>query len=129
MIKIPEYMAMGSPIVSYDLAESRVSAGEAAALRAPGDLEGFARLHRRAAQTIRQLRARMGAAGRACESSRSSSWQHSEPRAARGLRARAARPQRARAGARPAAGRHSTVTVFARLRGWSTLSPRRRAIR
>jgi SAM-dependent methyltransferase len=29
----------------------------------------------------------------------------------------------------PAGGRYSTVTVLARLRGWSTLSPRRRAIR
>ncbi len=31
MIKVPEYMAMGKPIASYDLAETRVSAGEAAA--------------------------------------------------------------------------------------------------
>ncbi len=31
MIKIPEYMAMGKPVVSYGLAESRVSAGDAAA--------------------------------------------------------------------------------------------------
>ena len=31
MIKVPEYMAMGCPIAAYDLAESRVSAGAAAA--------------------------------------------------------------------------------------------------
>ena len=31
MIKVPEYMAMGRPIASYDLAETRVSAGPAAA--------------------------------------------------------------------------------------------------
>jgi glycosyltransferase involved in cell wall biosynthesis len=31
MIKVPEYMAMGKPIASYDLAETRVSAGDAAA--------------------------------------------------------------------------------------------------
>ncbi|MDH6196238.1 glycosyltransferase involved in cell wall biosynthesis [Mycobacterium frederiksbergense] len=30
MIKVAEYMAMGKPIVSFDLAESRVSAGDAA---------------------------------------------------------------------------------------------------
>jgi glycosyltransferase involved in cell wall biosynthesis len=35
MIKVPEYMAMGKPIVSYDLAETRVSAGDAAAYAAP----------------------------------------------------------------------------------------------
>ena len=31
MIKVPEYMAMGRPIAAYDLAETRVSAGPAAA--------------------------------------------------------------------------------------------------
>jgi glycosyltransferase involved in cell wall biosynthesis len=35
MIKVPEYMAMGKPIASYDLAETRVSAGDAAAYAAP----------------------------------------------------------------------------------------------
>lgn len=35
MIKVPEYMAMGVPIASFDLAETRVSAGEAAAYVAP----------------------------------------------------------------------------------------------
>src|SRR6185503_6681110 len=35
MIKIPEYMAMDRPIVSYDLGETRVSAGDAAAYAAP----------------------------------------------------------------------------------------------
>jgi glycosyltransferase involved in cell wall biosynthesis len=35
MIKVPEYMAMGKPIASYDLAETRVSAGEAAAYADP----------------------------------------------------------------------------------------------
>jgi glycosyltransferase involved in cell wall biosynthesis len=34
MIKVPEYMAMGVPIASFDLAETRVSAGEAAAYAA-----------------------------------------------------------------------------------------------
>ena len=35
MIKVPEYMAMSAPIASFDLAETRVSAGEAAAYAAP----------------------------------------------------------------------------------------------
>lgn len=35
MMKVPEYMAMGAPIASFDLAETRVSAGEAAAYAAP----------------------------------------------------------------------------------------------
>lgn len=35
MIKVPEYMAMGKPIASYDLAETRVSAGDAAAYASP----------------------------------------------------------------------------------------------
>lgn len=35
MMKVPEYMAMGSPIASFDLPETRVSAGEAAAYAAP----------------------------------------------------------------------------------------------
>jgi glycosyltransferase involved in cell wall biosynthesis len=34
MIKVPEYMAMGVPIASFDLAETRVSAGDAAAYAA-----------------------------------------------------------------------------------------------
>jgi glycosyltransferase involved in cell wall biosynthesis len=35
MIKVPEYMAMGAAIASYDLAETRVSAADAAAYAAP----------------------------------------------------------------------------------------------
>jgi glycosyltransferase involved in cell wall biosynthesis len=42
MIKIMEYMALGCPIVSYDLHESRVSAGEAARYAPGGDVEAFA---------------------------------------------------------------------------------------
>ncbi len=34
MIKVPEYMAMAKPIASYDLSETRVSAGDAAAYAA-----------------------------------------------------------------------------------------------
>lgn len=44
MNKIMEYMAMGRPIVSYDLVESRVSAGAAAAYAEPNDPAHLARL-------------------------------------------------------------------------------------
>jgi glycosyltransferase involved in cell wall biosynthesis len=77
MIKIPEYMAMGRAIVSYDLTESRVSAGEAALYAAPGDVDGFAaRIDELLADP--ELRARMGARGRE-RVERELSWQHSEP--------------------------------------------------
>jgi glycosyltransferase involved in cell wall biosynthesis len=41
MIKIPEYMAMGCAVASYDLLESRVSAGAAALYAEPGDHEAL----------------------------------------------------------------------------------------
>lgn len=37
MIKIPEYLAMGCAVASYELPESRVSAGDAAVYATPGD--------------------------------------------------------------------------------------------
>jgi len=43
MNKIVEYMALGRPIVSYDLTEARVSAAEAALYAAPDDTRDFAR--------------------------------------------------------------------------------------
>jgi len=43
MIKIPEYLAMGRPVVSYDLRESRVSAGASAVYAEDGDPRDFAR--------------------------------------------------------------------------------------
>jgi glycosyltransferase involved in cell wall biosynthesis len=63
MNKIVEYMAIGRPIVSYDLTEARVSAGEAALYAQPNSERSFA-------AAIAELlddperRARMGAAGR-----------------------------------------------------------------
>jgi glycosyltransferase involved in cell wall biosynthesis len=42
MVKILEYMAMGRPIVSYDLRESRASAREAALYAIPNDVRSFA---------------------------------------------------------------------------------------
>ena len=43
MNKIMEYMAMERPIVSFDLTEARVSAGEAAVYAAPNDETAFAK--------------------------------------------------------------------------------------
>ena len=37
MTKIAEYLCVGQPIVAYDLAETRRTAGDAAVLVAPGD--------------------------------------------------------------------------------------------
>jgi glycosyltransferase involved in cell wall biosynthesis len=42
-VKGMEYMAFGVPFVSFDLAETRVIAGDAAAYVSPGDVPGFAR--------------------------------------------------------------------------------------
>lgn len=44
MNKIMEYMAMGRPLVSFDLKEARVSAGEAAAYATANDVKEFATL-------------------------------------------------------------------------------------
>jgi glycosyltransferase involved in cell wall biosynthesis len=43
MNKIIEYMALGKPIVAFDLREARVSAGDAAAYATPNDPVSFAR--------------------------------------------------------------------------------------
>ena len=43
-VKGMEYMAFGLPFVSFDLAETRALAGEAAVYAPPGDVAGFARL-------------------------------------------------------------------------------------
>jgi glycosyltransferase involved in cell wall biosynthesis len=63
MVKISEYMAMSRPIVSYDLTESRVGAGDAAVFAAPGDHAGFARLVSNLLDDP-DRRVAMGAAGR-----------------------------------------------------------------
>src|SRR4029077_8955673 len=75
MNKVVEYMAMSRPLVSFDLVEARVSAGEAALYATPNDEREFARL-------IAELlddparRAEMGAPGRR-RVEQELSWEHS----------------------------------------------------
>jgi glycosyltransferase involved in cell wall biosynthesis len=76
MVKIYEYMAMARPIVSYDLPESRIAAGDAAVFAAAGDHAGFARLVSDLLDDPSRREA-MGAAGRAGAESRLA-WEHQE---------------------------------------------------
>jgi glycosyltransferase involved in cell wall biosynthesis len=76
MNKIVEYMAMSRPIVSYDLREARVSAGDAALYARSNDVASFATAVERLLDNP-TLRARMGATGRA-RVENELSWQHSE---------------------------------------------------
>jgi glycosyltransferase involved in cell wall biosynthesis len=76
MIKISEYMAMSRAIVSYDLTESRVGAGDAAVYAEPGDAAGFATLVGELLDDP-ERRAAMGAAGRARAES-VLAWEHQE---------------------------------------------------
>jgi glycosyltransferase involved in cell wall biosynthesis len=64
MVKISEYMAMSKPLVSFDLAESRLAAGDAGAFAEPGDQAGFAHLISGLLDDPGR-RAAMGKAGRA----------------------------------------------------------------
>jgi glycosyltransferase involved in cell wall biosynthesis len=76
MIKISEYMAMARPIVSFDLAESRVGAGDAALFAAPGDFAGFADLLSRLLDDPEQRRT-LGDAGRR-RAEEVLAWEHQE---------------------------------------------------
>jgi len=63
MIKTMEYMAMGKPIVAFDLAETRYSAQDAALYATPNIVEDFSSK----IETLlndEELRLRMGAFGR-----------------------------------------------------------------
>jgi glycosyltransferase involved in cell wall biosynthesis len=77
MIKIPEYMALGRPIASYDLPESRVSAGDAAVYARPGDPDDLGRCIA-ALLDDPEARERMGAAGRA-RARDALAWEHAVP--------------------------------------------------
>lgn len=76
MNKIVEYMAMSRPIVSFDLAEARVSAAEAAVYATPNDEAAFADLIARLLDDPAE-RERRGRLGRERVES-SLSWDHSE---------------------------------------------------
>jgi len=77
MNKIMEYMALGKPIVQFDLTEGRVSAGEASLYAAPNDVRDFAR---KLLQLLEdpQRRAHMGALGRRRVESELA-WHHQIP--------------------------------------------------
>ncbi len=63
MNKVMEYMAMSRPIVSFDLREAKVSAGDAAVYATPNDESEFAKLTAMLLDDA-PLRARMGEIGR-----------------------------------------------------------------
>src|SRR5262249_1083401 len=73
---VVEYMALGRPIVSYDLRESRVSAGTAAVYARPNDVVDFAF---RISQLLDEPERRkaMGRVGR-CRFETELSWGRSE---------------------------------------------------
>jgi glycosyltransferase involved in cell wall biosynthesis len=62
-IKVMEYMALGKPVVSFDLKETRTSAGEAAVYVPPNDEAAFARAVA-ALMDDADRRSRMGEIGR-----------------------------------------------------------------
>ena len=76
LVKIAEYMALSAPIVSYDLVESRVTAGDAAAFATGNDPKDFARLIDELLDDPRR-RQKLGATGRA-RVEREFAWKHSE---------------------------------------------------
>ena len=75
MNKIVEYMAMSRPLVSFDLIEARVSAGDAAVYATPNDEREFAALIAELLDDP-ERRARMGALGRQ-RVEQELSWEHS----------------------------------------------------
>ena len=75
MIKIAEYLAIGKPVVAYDLLETRRTAADAAVLIAPGDAEGFAQAIARLARDP-ELRLRLSRDAR--RRAEELTWEHSE---------------------------------------------------
>jgi glycosyltransferase involved in cell wall biosynthesis len=63
LIKVLEYMAMGKPVVAFDLPETRVSAGDAALYAVPNRVEDFARQIQTLLDSA-ELRREMGVLGR-----------------------------------------------------------------
>lgn len=75
MMKVAEYLALGKPVVAYDLLETRRTAGEAALLVTPGDVSGFCRCIAALAEDP-ALRARMAEAAE--ERAQALTWEYSE---------------------------------------------------
>ena len=75
-VKAMEYMAFGLPFVAFDVAETRLIAGDAAALAPAGDATAFAELID-ALLADPDRRVRMGAAGRHAVSE-SLAWDHQQ---------------------------------------------------
>lgn len=75
MIKMAEYLALGKPVVSYDLLETRRTAGDAACLVRAGDVDAFAAALLRLA---RDPAARRELAARARARAQDLTWEHSE---------------------------------------------------
>jgi glycosyltransferase involved in cell wall biosynthesis len=78
MNKIMEYMALGKPVVQFDLTEGRVSAGDASWYARPNDVADLAQ-KMVALLADEQQRLHMGAIGRE-RVERVLSWQHEAPR-------------------------------------------------
>jgi glycosyltransferase involved in cell wall biosynthesis len=78
MNKVMEYMALGKPLVQFDLTEGRVSSGEASWYARPNDVADLARKIVSLLDDSPQ-RARMGALGRE-RVEQELSWQHEAPR-------------------------------------------------
>jgi glycosyltransferase involved in cell wall biosynthesis len=75
LIKIAEYMAIARPVVSYDLVESRFTAGDAALYATPNDPRSFVRCIETLLDDA-DLRTSMGKIGRD-RVERKFSWEHS----------------------------------------------------
>jgi glycosyltransferase involved in cell wall biosynthesis len=78
MNKIMEYMALGKPVVQFDLTEGRVSAGDASWYARPNDVADLAQ-KMVALLGDENMRIHMGAIGRE-RVERVLSWQHEAPR-------------------------------------------------
>jgi len=76
MIKTMEYMAMGKPVVAFDLTETRFSAQDAALYATPNLVEDFAK-NIEALLDDEELRLKMGATGRK-RIEEEVSWDHNE---------------------------------------------------
>jgi glycosyltransferase involved in cell wall biosynthesis len=75
MIKIAEYMALGKPVVAYDLLETRRTLGDTGVLVPAGDAAAFAAA---VAELARDPERRRELGARARERARGLTWEHSE---------------------------------------------------